>query len=261
MRLFHSNAAILICFLSATVAMAQNRVPSTQPAASSQAQTVIERAAAANKYVFILFWNQKNQQTDKAFETLQAAMTKMADKADMVSVQIADPAEKKLIDKYGVNRAPMPLVVAIAPCGAITKAFPKAFDEKQLQTAFVSPCTQLCLKGLQSGKLVFVCVVDQANPQDPMVVPKGVKDFKADKKFNAATEIVTLNVRDAGETTFMKELEIGSQSAPITIFLAPPGAMIGKFGSEATKDILVAKLAAAQSNPCAGGKCGPGGCK
>ena len=46
----------------------------------------------------------------------------------------------------------------------------------------------------------------------------------------------------------------------MTVFLAPPGAMIGKFGSEASKEVLMAKLAAAQSNPCGGGKCGPGGC-
>ena len=44
------------------------------------------------------------------------------------------------------------------------------------------------------------------------------------------------------------------------MFLAPPGSMIGKFDGTATKQQLVAKLVSAQSNPCAGGKCGPGGC-
>ena len=29
---------------------------------------------------------------------------------------ITDPAEKKIVDKYGVSRAPMPLVLAVAPC-------------------------------------------------------------------------------------------------------------------------------------------------
>ena len=39
-----------------------------------------------------------------------------------------------------------------------------------------------------------------------MPVPKGVEDFKADKKYGAATEIVMVNVRDAKEGTFLKEL-------------------------------------------------------
>ena len=102
----------------------------------------------------------------------------------------------------------MPLVLAVSPCGAITKAFTKAFDEKQLRTAFVSPCTQRCLKALQSGKLVFVCLVDQASSRDEVTTFKGVEDFKADKKYAAATEVVLLNVRDTNEAPFLKELDV-----------------------------------------------------
>ena len=50
------------------------------------------------------------------------------------------------MDKFGVSRAPMPLVLALAPNGAITKGFPIKFDEKQLREGFVSPCTAKCLK-------------------------------------------------------------------------------------------------------------------
>ena len=59
---------------------------------------------------------------------------------------------------------------------------------------------------------------------------------------------------------FSRNSKSVQQSAPITVFLAPPGAMIGKFGSEASKEVLVAKLVAAQSSCCPGGKCGSGGC-
>ena len=97
-------------------------------------------------------------------------------------------------------------MLAVAPCGAITKAFTKAFDESQLRTAFVSPCTQLCLKALQDRKLVLACVVDQANPQDPVTIPKGVEDFKADAKYGPATEIVLVNARDQGEAAFLEGL-------------------------------------------------------
>lgn len=49
-------------------------------------------------------------------------------------------------------------------------------------------------------------------------------------------------------------------STSVTVLLAPPGSVVGKFDGAATKEQLVAKLQAAQSDPCAGGKCGPGGC-
>ena len=65
----------------------------------------------------------RTPQTDKAWSVLQPAAAKLADSAEVVSIQITDPAEKQIVDKYGVTRAPMPLVLAVAPCGAITKAF------------------------------------------------------------------------------------------------------------------------------------------
>jgi hypothetical protein len=263
MRLYYLaiSAAILVvspCILRAQDAPAANQGPAA--AAAPQTEDVIKQAAAANKYVFLFFWKDKSPKVDKAWGSLEPAVAKMADMAVFVSIRITNPAEKTIVDKYGVSRAPMPLVLAIAPSGAITKAFTKTFDEQELRTAFVSPCTQRCLKALQDRKLVFVCIVNQANPQDQIAIPKGVENFKADKKYGAATEIVLVNARDANEATFLKELQVGSQAAPITVFLAPPGAMIGKFGAEASKEVLMAKLAAAQSNPCGAGGCGPGGC-
>jgi hypothetical protein len=266
MRQFHFIIAILICLLSVAVATAQDRAAVTSSGTDqsvanvSQTQDAIDQAAKANKYVFIFFWKDQSPQLDKAWGELKPAVAKMADVAVFVSIRVTNPAEKKIVDKYGASRAPMPVVLAIAPSGVVTKAFTKTFDEKELRTAFVSPCTERCLKALQSRKLVFVCIVDQANPQDKVAIPKGVEDFKADKKYGAATEVVLVNVRDANEATFLKELEVSTRSAPLTIFLAPPGAMIGKFGSEASKEVLVAKLVAAQSSCCPGGKCGSGGC-
>lgn len=268
MRTFHLAMAAIVVAACSTTTSAQDRggrTPSTTDqgtfAGVSQAQATMDRAAAARKYVFLFFWKEQNPQTDKAWSVLQPAVANMADSAEVASIQITDPAEKQIVDKYGLTRAPMPLVLAIAPCGAITKGFTKAFDEKQLRTAFVSPCTQLCLKALQDRKLVLCCVVDQASPQNPVAIPQAVKDFKADAKYGPATEIVLVNARDAGEATFLRDFQVDPRaSKPVIVFLAPPGAMIGKFNGTTTKQQLVAQLVSAQSNPCAGGKCGPNGC-
>jgi len=253
--------------LGAAMATAQDRNAGWSSAAGqaaanvSQAQAAMDQAAAAGKYAFLFFWREKNPQTDRAWSVLQSAAANMANSAEVVSIQVTNPAEKQIVAKYDVSRAPMPLVLAVAPCGAITKAFTKAFDENQLRTALVSPCTQLCLKALQSRKLVLCCVVDQAGPQDPVTIPQAVADFKADAQYGPATEIVLVNARDEGETAFLRDFQIDPKSPkPVIVFLAPPGAMIGKFNGTATKRQLVAQLVAAQSNPCAGGQCGPNGC-
>ena len=257
MKLFHLAIAIAMVAAVTTAATAQNQNAATNV---SPAQATIDRAAAANKYVFLFCWKERDQKTDAAKAAFDQATAKYAASADVALVQINDAAEKAIVDKYGLSRAPMPLVLSIAPCGAITKAFTKAVDETQIRTAFVSACTQQCLKGLQDRKLVFVCVVDKADPNAPLTVPKGVGDFKADQKYGPATEIVLVDAQDKGEATFLKELDVAPAVAkPMVVFLAPPGALVGRFG-DVSKDVLVAQLVAAQSNPCAGGKCGPGGC-
>ena len=132
-----------------------------RPAAAgqvSQGSAAIERAAAAQKFIFVLFWKEKNQQTDRAWSVLQPAAAKMTQWAEVAAVQVTDPAEQELVARYDLSRAPLPLVMSIAPCGAITKAFTGEFSEAQLEAAYVSPCTQLCLKALQDKKLVLLCV-------------------------------------------------------------------------------------------------------
>ncbi len=251
-----------------TSTMGQDRVARTPTGASqaaannpSQAQAAIERAAAANKFVFVFFWKEQNQQTDKAWNILQPAVAKMADQADVVSIQTTNSAEKSVIDRFGASRSPLPLVLAIAPCGAVTKAFTGALDEKQLSTAFVSSGTQLSMKALQDNKLLMICVMDRAGQVDPVDIPQGVKDFKADAKYGGATEVIVLNARDQAEASFLKDLQVDPNSSkPVIALFAPPASMIGKFDATVTKQQIIAKLSSAQSSCCPGGKCGPNGC-
>ena len=255
---------LLVAVLS-SAAVAQDgvrtaRLPDGNSGAKSKAAAALDRTAASQKFAFVFFWKDQNPQTGRAWSVLQAAARNMSDSADVIPIQASDPSEKAVVERFGTSRAPMPLVLAVAPCGAVTKAFTSAFDESQLRSALVSPGTQLCLKALQDRKLVLLCVVDQAGP-DGVEIPAAAREFKADQRFGAASEIVLVSAGDEGEAGFLKELKVDSRvPTPFTVLLAPPGSVIGQFDSGASKDQLLAKLAAAQSNPCAGGSCGPGGC-
>jgi hypothetical protein len=220
----------------------------------------LDTAGREGKYVFFFFWKENDQQTGALRGVFQAAMRKHAKSADSIAIKITDASEKPVVDKFEVSRAPMPLVLAVASNGAVTKGFPLKATEEQFQEAFVSPCTAKCLKCLQDRKLVLLCV-QSGKTEFSQAAWKGAQDFKADSRFAKATEIVTVNPEDPAEASLLEELKVDPKtSRAVTVVLAPPGQPVATFAGPVTKDEIIAKIAAAQSSCCPGGKCGPGGC-
>jgi hypothetical protein len=256
------GVAVMAIATLASIAMAQSPSRAQQPApqVASKGMAALQQAADADKYLFVFFWTEKSQQTDAMWDVLQSAMTKVADRAESVAVNVTDPAEKPLVDKFGARGAPMPLVLAIAPTGAATRAFPKKLEEAQLQQAFVSPCAAQCMRAIQDRHLLLICV-QNGNTQFNDEARQGVETFKADPQYAKVTDIVVLNPADQAEQQFLKALQVNPQtSTAVTLLVTPPGAPVGSFEGPVTKEEIVAKLAAAQSSACPGGKCGPGGC-
>ncbi len=247
---------------TATQAVAQSGQPyavasRTAPTNTSKGLAAIDSAARSGKHLFIFFWKANDEQSRTMHGVFQSAMNKWAESADSVGVQITDPNERPIVDKFGLSRAPMPMVLALAPNGAVTKGFPVKFDENQLREGFVSPCTAKCLKCLQDQKLVLLCVQNQKT-QFTQVALNAAQDFKADARYAKATEIVTLDPDDQAETALLHDLKVDPRTAQaVTVVLAPPGQPVASFVGAVTKDQIVAKV---QAGPCANGQCGPGGC-
>lgn len=219
----------------------------------------LDKAAADKKYLFAFFWNSDNVQTAAMKKVLEDAMAKVSDRVTTVSVRVGDPAEQGIVTKYDLERAPMPLVLAIAPNGAITGGFPTKVDEQQLLGAFASPGTEKCMKALQDGKLVFLCVQNDTTKSNVEAL-QGVTEFKSDERYASATEVVVLDPRDAAEASFLGDLKIdpGTTTA-VTAFLAPPGSVIAEYQGATTKETLITALQQANTG-CGPGGCGPGGC-
>jgi hypothetical protein len=228
-------------------------------AGPSKGMAAIKQAGDAGKYLFVFFSKTDDEQTLAMRKVFDKAMEKVADHAQGVAVNITDAAEKTIVDKFDLSRAPMPLVLAMAPNGAITGGFPTKFDEKQLLDAFATPGTEKIMKPLQDGKLVFVCVQNGKTKSNDAAM-QGVRDFKADTRFASATEIVTLDPTDKKEASFLTDLQVPPDTAEaVTVFLVPPGKAVGKFEGATNKDALVEVLSKAGTG-CGPGGCGPGGC-
>ena len=247
---------------SATGASASSGETMTKaaPAPAANAMAAIDRAARAKKYLFVFFWRDELEPTLAMRKVFEAARAKVSDRADSLAVRVTDPAEKEIVAKFMLDRAPMPLVLALAPNGAMTGGFPTNFAEKDLLDAFASPCTAQCMKYLQENKLVLLCVQNDRTKSNDAAL-QAARDFKADARFSEASEIVILDPADKAEAKFLSDLKINpSTPEAVTAFLAPPGTAIALFEGPVTKDALVNTLQTAMSSPCAGGSCGPGGC-
>jgi hypothetical protein len=219
----------------------------------------IKQAAAAGKYLFVFFSKTDDDQTVAMRKVFDQAMEKAADRAQTVAVNITSASEKAIVDKYDLSRAPMPLVLAIAPNGAITGGFPGKFEEQELLDAFATPGTEKVMKSLQDGKLVFVCV-QNAKTKSNDAAMQGVREFKTDARFASATEIVTLDPTDKQEAKFLTDLKVAPDIAEATtVFVVPPGQAISKIEGATNKDDLVELLSKAGTG-CGPGGCGPGGC-
>jgi hypothetical protein len=234
--------------------------PTPKPAQKLSGIAALERAAATGKYLLLLFYRNNDDSTKAMKKVFAGAAAKLASKANSITVNVADDAEKDIVAKFGVDRAPMPLTLVVAPTGAITGGFPGKVTEEQLSGAFVSPGLASCLKALQAGKLVLLCVQNSSTKSNDVAL-KGVQAFKADARYAQFTEVVNLDPTDTAEAKFLAQIKIDPATpVAVTAFMAPPGAVIAKYNGATDKNVMIAALTAATSGGCGTGGCGPSGC-
>lgn len=216
---------------------------SARAASPSAAEQQLNQAAAEQKYAFLLFYKQNDVATQAVSKTLSESVAKRKDSAVVVYVNVADAAEKTLVEKYKTARAPMPLTLALAPNGAITGVFAQKLTAELVNESFVTATEAECMKSLQAGKSVLLCV----RPANDSTTPAGVQDFQADAQFQGRVSLVSMRLDDKAEASFLNGLKIDAAKTRDTtvVFMAPPGVMVGKYTAQVTKAKLAADLHAA----------------
>lgn len=223
--------------LSGSVMAQQPRQP---PATATQA--VIHQAAQDGKYTFLMFYKQKDAASDVMAATLKETLADKSEQAVVAYVQVGNPTEQALVAKYDVGRAPMPLVITLAPNGAMTGMFAQKVTAEKLSEAFVTPTMMFAMKNLQENKLVLVTVQGLAKAPAPVAI----KDFQSDPHFKDRIVTASMSASDPQEAKFVGQMQIDSKAkATHTVLLAPPGVMVGKFDAVASKDEIAAALAKA----------------
>ncbi len=218
-------------------------VSAAEPRVELKAERTLSTAASEHKFTFVMFWRENNAGTKEFAGKVRSAIEARAEKATWTTVNIADPSERAIVQRFNVSRAPMPMALVVAPNGAITGVFSQKFDEKKVEAAFVTPCMMQCMKSLQEGKLVLVSL----QSGQPRALPGGAQQFQADEMFRKRTVAVALNVEDPAEERFLRDMQLDAAGLKTTsvALLAPPGVLVGRFPSNVTKEELAAKLHAA----------------
>lgn len=264
-------ATVMTCIVSVVIAV-ENGGPSPArpdqagPGATSSAlatmpspgMAALAKAATDKKYLFVFFYKPDDKNTQAMKKVFDETLAKSTDKANSIAIDIGDNAEKAMVAKFGVAKAPMPLALAVAPNGAVTGGFPRKFEEKDLTGAFVSPGKEKCLKVLQSGKLLIVCAQNK-NTKSNDAATKGVQDFTADQRYAAITTVIQVDPADAAEAKLMAELKIDpATKEAVAVLMAPPGSLVSTIQGKVEKDALVKAITSPAA--CPPGACGPGGC-
>jgi len=202
-------------------------------------------SAEQGLHTFLVFYRQKDARTDAMVAALKRNLSE-TDQAAISYVAVTDPAQKALVAKYGVSRAPMPLTMALAPNGAITAMFPGSIDDAKFATAFVTPAEADSLQALQQRKLVFI-TISTGRSSSPHAAIQG---FSNDPDFSGRMQVIALDANDPTEREFLDDLKIvpGDPQTPAMIVLAPPGVLVGRFAAGTSKGEITAALAAA--NKC-----------
>ncbi len=106
---------MMVSALCVCGAMAQTNQAPAGPGAKA-----MQQAAKAKQYLFAFVYEKDDDATRSARKGFEAAVAKVTPAAKWVAVDRSAAAEKDLVEKLDLQNAPMPLVLAIAPNGAVT---------------------------------------------------------------------------------------------------------------------------------------------
>lgn len=230
-------------------------------AAPKSAEEAIKISQDTKQYLFLLFYDTK----DSSYDQMKAAVVDTMAKTDksilVYEASKSSGADAGPIAQYKIGRAPMPLLMVIGPNGAVLGGFPRSVTTERLEKSLVPPLTMDVLKSIQQQKMAVVLLQNDKTTFNAES-SKTASDLAYDKRLLGSVEVIKADPADPRNRDFLANAKIASATATATIVLiAPPGIVAGVFSGDMTKNSIMSSLSAAGSGACAGGQCGPGGCK
>ena len=126
--------------------------PVTAPIADKNLVDEVSKVNADGKYAFVLFYSDDNENAARLRKTVESVKGKLEPKAHFLEAKISAPSSRHYVQKYNLDRAPMPLLMAFAPNGVALRALQAGCSAEDIEKSFVSPKTAEVFKAIQEGE-------------------------------------------------------------------------------------------------------------
>ncbi len=252
--------ASVLCLLA--LAATSTAGPAKEEKAPSPLTRALEQASDADRYLIVFFKGarpgvrRRLSIGDSTPAVINEALKKWKRKLSTHTVDLNDQASQEDAKAYGVDTGP--LVLILAPNGAITGHFHGLKSLADVERSFVSPTMADILKAMQGSKVIFLRVLnDESEGRKETIkatdaVGKLLKDSAA---------VVTLDPGSDEDSRLVEMLGLKPPlSEAVTFVVSPKGQIVDRIdGAPSRRQVLAGfQKALAGGSGCGGG--GGGGC-
>ncbi|MBP7056563.1 MAG: hypothetical protein KBB52_06905 [Candidatus Omnitrophica bacterium] len=250
--------SLIIAMLAVYIVYGTGFVSAEPTVGPRMAKEAIKAARDANKYLFLLFYDKKDDLFSKMEETVNSFVKNTDKKVLVYKSSAKDPKDVDIVYKYRIDKAPLPILLVIGPNGAVAGGFPKSVTSEKLERSFMSPMVMDVLKTIQEQKMAIV-VLQNSRTKFNAESAKAAQDLSYDKQFLGQVEVIKADPADPANKDFLANAKLTSAMDEAAIVLiAPPGVVAGVYQGNINKNGIISNLSS--GGACGGGKCGPGGC-
>jgi len=225
-------------------------------AVPTNAKSAMSEASTGGQFLLLAFYQAKDASFTSLSSTVAAFKKASTKRIAIYHANLGDPANKEVADKYGIKPTDLPVILAIAPNGAITGGFNSTVTSEQLkQSISVSDLMLKILKPLQERKVVFVALQNQSTKFNTESW-QGVSDFANDAQYKDLVAAIKADPAATSSQELIKQCQLIPPLTQATVVLLLPPGQIGKvLTGKVTKDDILKSLQA-----CSAGSCKPGAC-
>jgi hypothetical protein len=212
-------------------------------AAPTNAKSAIAEASAAGKFLGLIFYEAQDASLTGLSSSITAFNKSSTKKIAVYKAKLGDPANSEIVAKYGIQGTDLPLVLVIAPNGAVTGGYPKIVTADQLkQSVDISDLMLKTIKPLQDQKVVLVALQNSTTKSNAESWA-GVNDFANDANYKQLVTAVKADPAAPGSQEFMKQCQLISPLTEATVVvLMPPGKITKVINGKTTKNDILKSL-------------------
>ena len=243
----HSTGQLSSILLMSQSLLVQTAFAETK-ADPKTAEEAIALAKNSRQYLFILFYDKEDDMLKKMEDTIKTFKSKSSSKVLIYRASTVGDKESAVVQKYKVNRAPLPLLLVFAPNSAVTGGYPQKVTTEQLtKSCFVPELVMNVLRPLQEGKIAVVSLQNH-NTKFNEESDKAVYDFSSDEKLKKFVEVIKADPEDKENADFLTQCKLDKPISESTVvMLIPPGSVVGVYPGKITKDTLMAALSSCKT--------------